>query len=153
MPDPTPEQLEAETEMQEWLEQHEQVTKDPLGFGQIGDTVQNLIAAAGAGQFAVAPDIGDAIIKNLTDVQQQAVAIRQRAQRAATHPQLGGGYAELVSRYVQGIAEGQAGSAEEVMVAFGQQVQQLKDAVATSMESYSATDASSAGNLTNAGGQ
>jgi hypothetical protein len=76
-----------------------------------------------------------------------------RCQQAAVDPQFGGGYAEQVGKFVQGVAAGQAGSAQEILTKFWDELQLLKEAVAKSTGNYQAMDQSSAGGITSAGGQ
>jgi hypothetical protein len=122
------------------------------GAGQDLGTVQSLYVAADAGQIAVAPHTGEAVIRQLTKVQDEVAKMRRDVMQAAVDPKFGGGYAEQVSRFVQGVAAGQAGSAEEVLDKYWNELEQLKSAVAKSIGTYQATDAGSAHGITSAGG-
>lgn len=154
-PPPTPAQQQAQEKMRQWMEQHHPGMPIPGpfgGFAELGLTIQNLVAAAGAGQFAISPDIGDAINKQLTEVQDQVIDMRQAVLQAAADPRFGGGYAEQVSKFVQSVAAGEAGSAEEVLTRYAHELGQLKDAVAKSVANYHGMDASSVNKMTAAGG-
>jgi hypothetical protein len=156
VPEPTPEQQQAQERMADWMAEHQDTTTVPGLPGamlQVGATVQTLLAAAGAGQIAVAPDIGEAINKQLTEVERLAEKLQRDAQRAAVDPQFGGGYAEQVGRFVQQVAAGGAGSAEEVLTKFRDELGLFREAVARSMQNYRDMDESSADAINNAGGQ
>jgi hypothetical protein len=137
-----PEQQRAQEEMAKWLAEHRPIIPiaGPFGFATLAATVQNLVAAAGAGQFAVNPNIGKAVIDHLTKVQDVVDTMATNAQRAAADPRFGGGYAEEVGRFVKGVAAGEAGSAEEMLTKFWDEIQQMKVAVGKTMGLYVSTD-------------
>jgi len=156
MPEPTPEQQKAQEQMRQWMERHNPSIPIPgpfgIPFGQIIVTVQNLVAAAGAGQFAVSPDVGEAINKQLTQVRDELEKMRVSVVEAAADPRFGGGYAKQISRFVQGVASGEAGSAAEILAKFQDEVEQLKRAITQSMGNYGTHEAHSTNQLNAAGG-
>ncbi|HEV8556955.1 MAG TPA: hypothetical protein VGR06_11235 [Actinophytocola sp.] len=144
----------ATDEMADWLDRNRPApdASGPLGaFGRIGLTAANLIDAAGAGAFAMEPDSAQAVMRRLTEVQDEVANMRLMAVQAAVDPKFGGGYAEDVGRFIQGVAAGQAGSAEDVLTKFRDELEQLKEAVARSIRNYQAMDDGSAHRVADAG--
>jgi hypothetical protein len=144
----------ATDEMADWLDRNRPApdASGPLAvFGRIGLTAANLIDAAGAGAFAMEPDSAQAVMRRLTEVQDEVTKMKDQALRAAVDPKFGGGYAEDVGRYVQDRAAGQSGSAEEVLTQFWEELEQLKTAIARSIGNYQALDDNSALHVTEAG--
>jgi arginyl-tRNA synthetase len=142
MPDDA--QQQAEDKTRKWMEQHQPASTTPGVFGdpgaQIGDWITNMIAAANAGQFAVSPDLGPRINKQLTDVQHQVAHMRHVAQEAAVDPQFGGGYAARISQFVQQLAVEGEDSAEKTLTKFMDQLDKLKVAIDSSIKNYRDTD-------------
>jgi hypothetical protein len=142
MPDDA--QQQAEDKTRKWMEQNQPTSTTPGIFGdpsgQIGDWITNMIAAANAGQFAISPDLGPRINKQLDDVRDQVMQMRRAAQLAATNPRFGGGYAEQMSQFVQQLAAGRSDSAEETLSKFMDQIDKLKVAINASIKNYRATD-------------
>ena len=153
MPDGSPGPQAADG-MADWLDQNRPVPTDsgPLdALGRAGLTAQNLIAAAGAGAIAVSPDTGQAVLKQLDMVQDEARLLIQHVRLAGVDPRLGGGYAEQVSRFLQDAAVGQAGSAEEILTKFNEEIDQLKTAVKQSIDNYHSMDQQGAHDVRQAG--
>ncbi|MGQ0838299.1 hypothetical protein [Actinokineospora sp.] len=151
----TPAQQQAQDKMRHWMEAHDHTPTIPGPFGNfsaIGTTVHNLLAAAAAGQLAIAPDTADAINKQLTAVQDSAELMVQRARRVSRRAPLGGGYAEEISSFNMQLAAGGTNSAEQVLTKFSKDIEVLKQAVAASMANYTDTDTGNAGNIRSAGG-
>ncbi|SDH90703.1 hypothetical protein SAMN05192558_103371 [Actinokineospora alba] len=151
----TPAQQQAQEKMRQWMEAQNQTPagSGPLGgIFQIGATVQSLVAAAGAGQISIAPDVGDAIIKQLAAVQDSADVMSRDARRVALRAPLGGGYAEEISRFNEQLASGGGNSAQEVLTKFIKEIDALKQAVTASMANYGRTDSGNAGTIRSAGG-
>jgi hypothetical protein len=99
-------------------------------------------------QFVIDPTVGDAIVKQLSEVQMQA-GDRMRHGWTPGGLELGGGYAEQVGAYVQG----RGSEATETLTAFRRELEKLKSVIVTSMEKYQAVDASSAAGFSNADGR
>lgn len=154
-PPPTPEQQQAQEKMRQWMEAQNQTPATPGPFGglvEIGATVQSLVAAAGAGQISIAPDVGDAILKQLTSVQDSADKMGREVFQVARRAPLGGGYAEEISKFNEQLAVGGPNSAQEVLTKFSQEIEVLKQAVTASMANYGRTDTGNAGTIGSAGG-
>lgn len=122
------------------------------GSGQDSGTVQSIYEAADRGHLAVDPQTGEDVINQLTNVQEEVAQMRRNVLYAAADPRFGGGYAEHVGRFVQGVAAGRAGSAEEVLAKFSEELVLLRSAVEKSIGTYRATDAGAARGIANAGG-
>lgn len=150
----TPAQQQAQEKMRQWMEaQNQTPNTGPLGgIFQLGATVQSLVAAAGAGQISIAPDVGDAIIKQLTSVQDSAETMVRDTGQVALRAPLGGGYAEQISEFNEQLATGGPNSAKEVLTKFSKEIDVLKQAVAASMANYGRTDTGNAGTIRSAGG-
>jgi hypothetical protein len=138
----------AQEQMRQWREQH----RDPDGGAwrtSIGATVGDFMAAANAGALAVSPDTGAAIIKQLTDVQDRVAEMRSSSTGATTGTRLGGGYAEQVSTFNQQVNEE---GPQLLMAKFADELEQLKAAVAKSVQNYQGSDSAGRRNIDAAGG-
>jgi hypothetical protein len=146
---PDPDAQHAADQMRHWKETHRDPNTGGGWFGQIGATVDELFAAAEAGQFAVNPDTGAAIIKQLTQVQDQVRDMKMTGTTINANQRLGGGYATNIAQFNQQVNhDGQA----TVLEKFGNELEQLKAAVQRSMANYGVTDAQSGRKIDSAGG-
>jgi hypothetical protein len=154
MPDGSQQQPEdpaaqrAREQMREWKEQH----KDPNAggwFGNVISSVDGVLAAAEAGQFAVSPDTGAAIIKQLTDVQEKVAEMKVSGTVGGVGQRLGGGYATNIAQFNQKVNEDGMGV---ILQKFGDELEQLKTAVQRSIANYGGVDSHSRGQIDSAGG-
>ncbi len=133
--------------MRQWKQQHQDPNSGGGWFGNVISTVDGLVAAAEAGQFAVDPNTGAAIIKQLTDVQDSISDMRMASGRTGLTSQLGGGYAEQVSTFNQQVNK----EGPDLLAKFGAEVEQLKSAVSKSIQNYHGSDTGNRQNISNAG--
>jgi hypothetical protein len=133
--------------MRDWKEKHQDPTTSGGWFGNVISTVDGLLAAAEAGQFAVDPDTGAAIVKQLTDVQQSINQMRRSSASSGWTSRLGGGYAEQVSTFNQRVNE----EGPDLLAKFTDEVEQLKSAVSKSVQNYHGSDSGNRQNISNAG--
>jgi hypothetical protein len=145
-----PEARQASENMQRWKQQHQDPLTSLVPFGGLISGVDALMAAAEAGQFAVSPDTGDAIVKQLTKVQDQVMEMRATGFVSGVGQRLGGGYAEHVAQYNQQV---NADGGRTVLANFAEELGKLKAAVQRSMGNYGTTDAQSGQSITSAGGE
>ncbi|WP_173131556.1 hypothetical protein [Kibdelosporangium persicum] len=127
-------------------------SKDNTGggfFGGVVDTVKDMMAAAEAGAFAVSPDVGQAVIKQLTTIQDQVAVMRSSAGNVAFGQRLGGGYAKDIATFnTQVTDEGPS----KLLGTFSEELEQLKAAVSRSIANYSQTDSGNRHRVEGAGG-
>jgi hypothetical protein len=137
----------AQEQMRDWKEkQHE---GDGGGWlSNIGNTIGDMMAAAEAGAFAVSPDTGAAIIKQLTDVQDQVNEMQTSGILMTLGQQLGGGYAKDIATFNMQVTKDGPGA---MLVQFAQELDQLKAALQRSIANYTATDSSNSVNVNRAG--
>jgi hypothetical protein len=148
-PPVNPDAQHAEDKMRHWKEQHRDPNAGGGWLGNIAATVDELFAAAEAGQFAVNPDTGAAIIKQLTQVQDQVTEMRASGTFLVGEQQLGGGYAKNIATFNQQVTKDGPGT---MLTKFGQELEQLKSAIQRSMANYGATDSASGRRIDSAGG-
>jgi hypothetical protein len=137
----------AEDQMRDWKEQHHE--GDGGGWiGNVVNTIGDMMAAAEAGQFAVSPDTGAAIIKQLGDVQAQVSEMRVGTHDVSVNARLGGGYAEQVATFNVRVGDEGPG---QLLGKFSDELEQLKNAVARSIQNYRGSDSGSEQNINAAG--
>jgi hypothetical protein len=142
-----PDAQRAQEQMREWKEKHHQ--GDSGGWlGNIGNTIGDMLAAAEAGAFAVSPDTGAAIIKQLTEVQDQVNEMQASGALMTMGQQLGGGYAKDIATFNVQVTKDGPGA---MLVQFAQELEQLKAAVQRSVANYAATDSGNSTNVNRAG--
>lgn len=149
---PDPDAQRAADQMRHWKETHRDPNPGGGWFGQIGATVSELFAAAAAGQFAVNPDTGAAIIKQLTQVQDKVTEMRKDGVLAGYMggQRLGGGYATNIAKFNQQVTDEGPGKA---LMQFHDEVEQLKAAISTSMANYTGSDSGNRRKIDTAGGE
>jgi hypothetical protein len=138
----------AQEQMRDWKEKQHQ--DDGGGWWtNIGNTIGDMMAAAEAGAFAVSPDTGAAIIKQLNAVKDQVAELqRTGAFSGLVSLRLGGGYATDIAKYNQQVR----GEAGPLLQEFMQQLDHLRDAVGKSMTHYKGSDSGSQQGIQSAGG-
>ncbi|TCO58052.1 hypothetical protein [Actinocrispum wychmicini] len=149
-PPVNPDAQRAAEQMRHWKEQH----RDPNTGGWLGNvvaTVDELFAAAEAGQFAVSPDTGEAIIKQLTQVQDQVTEMRADGVMAGYMgaQRLGGGYATNIATFNQQVTEE---GPSKALVQFAKELEQLKATISRSIANYGASDSANRRQIDTAGG-
>lgn len=135
--------------MRDWKEQQHQ--GDPAGgwWDTIGNTIGDMMAAAEAGAFAVSPDTGAAIIKQLAEVQAQVQDMQQTGTFASTAQRLGGGYATDIATFNRQVTDEGLGIR---LAEFSAELEQLKTAVQKSIAHYGNADAGNSRRVDQAGG-
>ena len=137
----------AQQQMRDWREQHRE---DGGGlWATIGATVGDFVAAAETGAFAVSPDTGAAIIKQLNEVQDQVAEMKNTGFAGGVSQRLGGGYATDIAQFNQQVNEDGPG---KVLSNFAEELEQLKVAVSRSIANYGTTDGSNRRQVDSAGG-
>jgi hypothetical protein len=139
----------AQEQMRDWKEQQHQ--GDPAGgwWDTIGNTIGDMMAAAEAGAFAVSPDTGAAIIKQLTAVQDQVTELQHTGAFASfTKLRLGGGYATDIAAFNRQVTD----ETGPLLQQFAEELELLKTAVGKSVAKYTATDAGSQRGIDTSGG-
>jgi hypothetical protein len=139
----------AQQQMRDWREKHRE---DGGGlWASIGATVGDFVAAAETGAFAVSPDTGAAIIKQLTDVQDRVGEIQRTGMMGATlgGQRLGGGYATDIATFNQQVMQEGPGT---MLKQFAEELEQLKTAVSKSIGNYASTDGTARRQVDSAGG-
>ncbi|SDD18076.1 hypothetical protein [Actinokineospora iranica] len=136
MPDGTsplpPAQEQAQAIMRQWMEAHSRPSSDGGGFAALG----GLSAAAGAGEFTIAPETANAIIDQLRIVQDSAIRMGRDFSQFTWEAPLGGGYAQQVSAFDRQLAD----SAQEKLTTFSAEIDTIIQAVAASMAHYRSAD-------------
>jgi hypothetical protein len=155
MPDGSQQQPEdpaaqrAREQMREWKEKHQDPNAGGGWFGNVISTVDQLVAAAEAGQFAVNPDTGAAIIKQLTDVQDKIIEMRRTGAFVSTGAlRLGGGYATDIATFNKQVTGDEVG---KMLQEFSDEVEKLKTAVSKSIGGYVNADGTSKQQVDTAG--
>jgi hypothetical protein len=127
----------AREQMREWKEKHQ----DPHAGGWLGNvisTVDGVLAAAEAGQFAVDPHTGAAIISRLTQIQDRVAEMRMTGSMAQLNGlRLGGGYATDVAAYSQQVT---SDGVKDTLLNFTEELEKLKTAVSKSTGAYIGSD-------------
>jgi hypothetical protein len=139
----------AQDQMRDWKEKHRDPNAGGGWFGNVFASVDELFAAAEAGQFAVSPDTGAAIVKQLTDVHDQVNQMKSTGTYGVTSQRLGGGYATNIAQFNQQVNQDGQGT---VLQKFMDELEQLKSAVQRSMANYGNTDSASGRRIDSAGG-
>lgn len=137
----------AQQQMRDWREQH----RDDGGglWASIGASIGDFVAAAEAGAFAVSPDTGAAIIKQLNEVQDKVAEMRRTTGLASVDQRLGGGYATNIATFNRQVTnEGPGG----MLPKFADELEHLKAAISRSIANYGGTDTGSKARLDQAGG-
>ncbi|MQA09650.1 MAG: hypothetical protein GEU98_14070 [Pseudonocardiaceae bacterium] len=101
-------------------------------------------AKASAETIAVDPDVGDAVIKQLTEVHDIMSEIAMKARFLGEQVPLGGGYAEIVGKFMAQFGSGGEQSVDAAMKKGQQDITQLIEDVRQAMVNYQQTDASNA---------
>lgn len=135
--------------MRDWKEQQHQ--GDPAGgwWDTIGNTIGDMMAAAEAGAFAVSPDTGAAIIKQLDAVKDQVNEMQMTGAVGSLSQRLGGGYARDIATFNQQVTDEGLG---KLLAQFGAELDQLKAAVQKSIAHYGAADTGNSRRVDQAGG-
>jgi hypothetical protein len=137
----------AQEQMREWKEkQHE--GEGGGWWSTIGNTIGDMMAAAEAGAFAVSPDTGAAIIKQLNAVKDQVDEMQTVGSLAAFSQRLGGGYAQDIATFNKQVTDEGLGA---MLRQFSGELDQLKAAVQKSMGNYSASDSGNSRRVDQAG--
>lgn len=95
-----------------------------------------LLAAAQAGQFAVDPAGGEAIIHAIKQIQDILNRMSESIPSIDVRTPLGGGYAEIIGQLNQKFAAGDDASAQAILLRFREVLEQDRAAVEISMRSY-----------------
>jgi hypothetical protein len=134
--------------MREWKEkQHE---GDGGGWwSTIGNTIGDMMAAAEAGAFAVSPDTGAAIIKQLDAVKDEVEQMQSVGAFGSFSQRLGGGYARQIATFNQQVTEEGLG---KMLAQFSAELDQLKTAVQKSIANYGTADTGNSRRVDQAGG-
>jgi hypothetical protein len=138
----------ANEQMRDWKEKHHDPSTDDGWWSSIGASIGDFMAAAEAGAFAVSPDTGAAIIKQLGDVQNQVAEIQRTGAFATGDLRLGGGYATNIATFNQQVTKDGPGT---MLQKFADELEQLKSAVNRSIANYGATDSTQRGRVDSAG--
>jgi hypothetical protein len=123
-----------------YQEMYDYSSKDNTGggfFGGVIDTVKDMMAAAEAGAFAVSPDVGQAVIKQLTTIQDQVAEMRAVTSIGGLRQQLGGGYATQIASFNTQVTNEGPG---KLLTTFAEELEQLKSAVTRSIANYTGSD-------------
>ena len=144
-----PDAQRAQQQMRDWKEKHRDPNAGGGWFGNVVASVDELFAAAEAGQFTVNPDTGAAIVKQLTQVQDQVNEMKAAGGFGALTQRLGGGYATQIATFNQQVnRDGES----VVLQKFADELEQLKAAVQRSVANYTGTDGASGRRIDSAGG-
>jgi hypothetical protein len=146
---PDPAAQRAEEQMRDWKEQHREGDGGGGWLGNVIDTVDGMVAAAEAGAFAVSPDTGQAIIKQLTEVQDQVDKMLRTGGLGAMRQELGGGYAANIATFNRRVTDD---GLSTTLVQFAQELEQLKTAVGRSIGNYASTDGGARTQVDRSGG-
>ncbi|ONI78795.1 hypothetical protein ALI144C_28890 [Actinosynnema sp. ALI-1.44] len=142
-----PRSQRASEKMDDWNAQH----PDGGGgwLGGIFSTVNDMMAAANAGAFAVSPDVANEVVKQLTKIQDQVAEMRMSGFLGNQQQRLGGGYATDIAAFNGEVnREGPARMLDQ----FTEQLVQLKEAVTKSIANYSRSDSGNRQRVDGAGG-
>jgi hypothetical protein len=124
----------------------------PAPMGSAGSSLTDIITAANNGTLRVDPATGDATIRALTDVQDEISRYRRKAVGDSfAGTRLGGGYAKEIDQFIQDWTISGQGSAVEVMVAYVEELDKVKEAVRKCIATYQNTDAGGAALINEAG--
>ncbi|MEV4311025.1 hypothetical protein [Actinocrispum sp. NPDC049592] len=156
MPDGAPQQQpldpaaqRAQEQMRQWKQQHQDPNSGGGWFGNVISTVDGLVAAAEAGQLAVNPDTAQAILKQLSEVQNRIADMQLVGTFAGTsNLQLGGGYATDIAAFNTQVTKDEIATN---LKKFAQELEQLKTAVSKSLGRYTATDGANSQQINSAG--
>jgi hypothetical protein len=138
----------AQEQMRDWKEKQHQ--DDGGGWWtNIGNTIGDMMAAAEAGAFAVSPDTGAAIIKQLTAVQDQVTELQRTGAFASFGKlRLGGGYATDIAAFNEQVRD----ETGPLLQQFSEELELLKTAVGKSVAKYTGTDSGSQRSIDSSGG-
>lgn len=142
-----PRSQRASERMNDWNEQHQDGNGGWLGG--IFNTINDMMAAADAGAFAVSPDVGQEVVKQLTKIQDRVAEMRMTGFRGSYQQRLGGGYATDVAAFNSKVNEEGPG---KLLDQFTEQLVQLKTAVSKSIAHYSSSDSGNRQRVEGAGG-
>jgi hypothetical protein len=128
-------------------------TPDPTAaMGSAGSSLTDIVTAANNGTLRVDPATGDATIRALTDVQDEISRyLRKASGDSFAGTRLGGGYAKEIDQFIQDWTISGQGSAVEVMTAYVEELDKLKEAVRKCIATYQHTDAGGAKLINEAG--
>ncbi|HVV10396.1 hypothetical protein [Amycolatopsis sp.] len=107
---------------------------------------------AGAGAFAVSPELAATAFAQLTQLQDTVGEMVREARVLARTVPLGGGYAEEIGRFMARYGIDGPGSAGDQLARFGQQLGRLKDNITKALEQYRETDDSAGDGVDCSGG-
>jgi hypothetical protein len=105
-----------------------------------------------AGAFAVSPDLAATAFIELSRLQDVVGEMVREARVLSRTVPLGGGYAGEIGEFMARYGIGGPGSAADSLIAFGRQLQQIKDDIQHALDAYRATDESAAGGVDGHGG-
>lgn len=105
--------------------------------GRVGSALETIYGAATSGSLRVDPHTGETTLRFLGDIQELTEKMRRAGHGAAVRTPLGGGFGEEVGAFNQRLA---ADSSQDILARFGQELEQLKEAVTMSMASYRRAD-------------
>lgn len=120
--------------------------------GSALSTLSGLYGAAASGALTVDPSTGETTLKFLNQVQDMVDRMLRLSDEVGVKTPLGGGFGVDVGAFNQRLALGGPNSAKDVLITFRNELDELKDAVLKSMESYRNTDAGNARRVVRAGG-
>jgi hypothetical protein len=119
--------------------------------GKAGAFLETVYGAATSGALQVDPSTGETTLKFLNEVQSLAAKALGQVNQVSVKTPLGGGFANDIGAFNQGLAIGGPNPAQEVLARFTAEIELLKEAVAKSMESYRRTDSGNAATMARAG--
>ncbi|WP_199431870.1 hypothetical protein [Qaidamihabitans albus] len=96
---------------------------------------------AGAGGFAVSPELAADAFRRLSDLQDVVGQLVRQANVLGRSVPLGGGYAGEVGDFMAEYGLDGSGSAADSLVAFGQELERLKGQIDAALRQYRDTDA------------
>jgi hypothetical protein len=118
------------------------------------DTRTGLNHAPGidAGAFAVSPELAAKAFTELSQLQDVVGEMVREADALSRTVPLGGGYAREIGDFMARYGFGGPGSATDSLIAFGRQLQQVKENIQKALDQYQTTDESAAGGIDCHGG-
>ncbi|ALG05945.1 hypothetical protein [Kibdelosporangium phytohabitans] len=142
-----PRSQRASEKMDDWNAQH----PDGGGgwLGGIFSTVNDMMAAANAGAFAISPDVANEVVKQLTKIQDQVAEMKMTGFTGFQQQRLGGGYATDVATFNMQVNQEGPG---KLLDQFNDQLIQLKAAVSRSIDNYTRSDGGNSKRVDGAGG-
>lgn len=104
------------------------------------------------GGFAVSPELAANAFTELSRLQDTVGEMVREARVLSRTVPLGGGYAVEIGDFMAQYGIGGPGSAVDSLIAFGRQLQQIKDDIQQALDEYQAMDESVSGGIDGHGG-